>query len=61
MQALIEGGIIGDFRAPDILRFGITPLTLRYVEVWDAVAALRAVLAGGRWREDRHQNRKTVT
>jgi kynureninase len=61
MQALIERGIIGDFRAPDILRFGITPLTLRYVEVWDAVAALRAVLAGERWREDRFQVRKGVT
>ena len=38
MQALIARGVIGDFRAPDVLRFGFTPLTLRYTEVWDAVA-----------------------
>jgi kynureninase len=47
MQALIERGVIGDFRAPDIVRFGFTPLYLRYVDVWDAVDALAAVLAGG--------------
>ena len=45
MRALIERGVIGDFRAPDILRFGVTPLTLRYAELWDAIATLRDVLA----------------
>ena len=44
MQALIERGVIGDFRAPDVLRFGLAPLYLRYVDVWDAVAVLRDVM-----------------
>ena len=61
MRALVERNVIGDFRAPDILRFGITPLTLRYADLWDAVAALRAVLTQGIWREARHQARMTVT
>ena len=45
MRSLIERGVIGDFRPPDILRFGVTPLTLRHAELWDAVTALREVLA----------------
>ena len=44
MQALIARGVIGDVRAPDILRFGLTPLTLRYADVWDAVAILSEVM-----------------
>ena len=47
MQALIERGVIGDFRAPDVLRFGLTPLYLRFVDVWDAVATLRDVMRSG--------------
>ena len=44
MQALIERGVIGDFRAPDVLRFGLAPLYVRFVDVWDAVAVLRDVM-----------------
>ncbi len=61
MQALIARGVIGDFRAPDILRFGITPLYLRDVDLWDAVAVLREVLAGETWRDPRHAVRRAVT
>ena len=61
MQALIARGVIGDFRTPDILRFGITPLTLGFVELWDAVAILRDVLATGAWRDERFQTRNRVT
>ena len=47
MQALIQRGVIGDFRAPDIIRFAFTPLYLRYVDVWDAVTIIGEVLAAG--------------
>ena len=53
MQALIERGVIGDFRAPDLMRFGFAPLYVSYADVWDAVAALELILATGVWREPR--------
>ncbi len=61
MQALIARGVIGDVRTPDILRFGITPLTLRYADVWDAVAVLRDVLQAEHYRDERFQTRNRVT
>jgi kynureninase len=61
MQALIARGVIGDFRAPDILRFGFTPLYTRFVDVWDAVDRLVQVLAAEEWREPRFQVRAAVT
>ena len=61
MQALIARGVIGDFRAPDILRFGITPLYTRFVDVWDAVDRLRQLLHAGEWREPRFAVRAAVT
>ena len=61
VQALIERGVIGDFRAPDVLRFGFTPLYLRFVDVWDAVEHLREVLATGQWREARFNVKAAVT
>jgi kynureninase len=61
VQALIARGVIGDFRAPDVLRFGFTPLYTRFVDVWDAVEQLRDVLASGQWREPRFNQRAAVT
>ena len=61
MQALIARGVIGDFRAPDVLRFGIAPLYVRYVDVWDAVEALREVLAGGEWERPEFRQQGAVT
>ena len=61
VQALINRRVIGDFRAPDVLRFGFTPLTLRFVDVWDAVEALRDILAGGHWNQPRFLQRHAVT
>jgi kynureninase len=61
MQALIARGVIGDFRAPDLLRFGFTPLYLRHVDVWDAVEILREVLASDAWKRPEFQIRAAVT
>jgi kynureninase len=61
MQALIARQVIGDFRAPDILRFGFTPLYTRFVDVWDAVERLEGVLRSSEWREARFNVRAAVT
>lgn len=61
MQSLIERGVIGDFRAPDILRFGLTPLYTRFVDVWDAVEQLRDVLTTRAWTRPELSVRRAVT
>jgi kynureninase len=61
MQALIACGVVGDFRAPDILRFGFTPLYVGFEDVWGAVATLEAIMTSGLWREPRFAERKLVT
>jgi kynureninase len=61
MQALIERDVIGDFRAPNILRFGFAALYTRFVDVWDAVERLEGVLRSAEWRAPRFQARAAVT
>lgn len=61
MQSLIGRGVIGDFRAPDVLRFGLAPLHVRFVDVWDAVTVLRDVMRGEAWRDPGFQQRRKVT
>jgi kynureninase len=61
MQALIARGVIGDFRSPDVLRFGFTPLYLRHADLWDAVQHLKAVMASGEWQQPRFRARAKVT
>ena len=61
VQALIARGVIGDFRAPDLLRFGFAPLYVRFVDVWDAVGALRAVMTEGIWDQPAFRQRAAVT
>ena len=68
MQALIARGVIGDYRAgdgsaaePHLLRFGLTPLYTRFVDVFDAIQALAEVLASGEWREARFMAKAAVT
>jgi kynureninase len=61
MQALIEAGVIGDFREPDLLRFGFTPLYTRYIDVWDAVSRLESIVRGKKYTAKKFQQRQTVT
>jgi kynureninase len=61
MQALIAEGVIGDFRAPNILRFGFAPLYLRYRDVAEALERLERVMAQGLWKAERFRERAKVT
>ena len=61
MQALINRSVIGDFRAPDVLRFGFAPLYVSYADVWDSVQALHEVLEHAEWQQPQFQVRATVT
>ena len=61
MQALIDRGVIGDFRAPDIMRFGFTPLYLDDGDVIAAAKILQEVLDTDAWRHPKYQTRSRVT
>jgi kynureninase len=61
MRALIARGVIGDFRAPDLIRFGFAPLYLRFVDLWHAVGILREVLEERAWDRPEFKQRASVT
>jgi kynureninase len=61
VQAMIAKGVTGDFRAPDIMRFGFTPLYLRYVDAWDAAAHLIDTMESRAYEEPRYAVRQAVT
>ena len=61
VQALIDAGVVGDFRAPDLLRFGFAPAYVRFVDVWDAVAALTKIMEEGGWDRPGYRVRARVT
>ena len=61
MQALIARGVIGDFRAPDLIRFGITPLYLEEADIDRAVEILIEIMASDAWDTPEYRTRKAVT
>ncbi|MBK6405300.1 MAG: kynureninase [Holophagales bacterium] len=61
MQALISRGVVGDFRAPDVLRFGFAPLYVRFVDTFDAAAALAEVLSSHAHERPEFRRRAAVT
>lgn len=61
MSALISQGVIGDFRAPDILRFGFTPLYTSFSDVWHATDRLATLLEDKSWDTPQFHSRKLVT
>ncbi len=61
VRALAERGVVGDFRAPDICRFGFAPLYVRHVDVWDAVEQLHEVVTTGEHHDPRFVERAAIT
>jgi len=61
LQALIADDVIGDFRAPNVMRFGFAPLYVGYADVWRAVDRLVHILESGIWQNERFHQRGAVT
>ena len=60
-QALNSHNVILDFREPDFLRFGITPLYLRYIDIWETVSHIRQIMKNREWEDPAFSQRETVT
>ena len=61
MQACIERGVIGDFRAPDVMRFGFTPLFVDSQDVERATEILAEIMSKDLWNDPKFQKRNKVT
>ncbi len=61
VQALIARGVIGDYREPEVMRFGVTPLYLSFADIWHAVQHLKAVLDRREWDQPKFRARGQVT
>ncbi|MEM6306685.1 MAG: kynureninase [Pseudomonadota bacterium] len=61
MQAVIDRGVIGDFRAPNVMRFGITPLYLDHTDIDTAADVIANVITQRLWDNPKYQSRKAVT
>lgn len=61
IQELISKGIIGDYREPRVMRFGITPLYLSHIDIWDAVQNIKLILKDESWNKEKYKIRNAVT
>ena len=61
MQALISRGVIGDFRTPNLMRFGFAPLFLSYQDIHDAVKQLKQILESEEWNQEAFLQKSKVT
>ncbi len=61
VQAMIEQGVTGDFRAPNLMRFGFTPLYIGYEQVWNAIEVLGDCLQREVWKDEKYDRRSLVT
>jgi kynureninase len=61
MQALIASNVIGDFRAPDCVRFGVGPLYLSFMDVWRAVDIIKTTMETETWRKFLDKGQESVT
>ena len=61
MQALIARDVIGDFRAPNVLRFGFTPLYVSFEDLWKSVQILKDVMEKKEWDCEKFRTVQAVT
>ncbi|MSP48191.1 MAG: kynureninase [Alphaproteobacteria bacterium] len=60
VAALADAGVVCSFRPPDSIRFGLSALYHRYVDMWDAIERLRRILGEGAWRAEKYEKTKAI-